>query len=209
MNAITDWLRGLSGPVVYAVVAALVFAEDALFVGFVGFVVPGETSAILGGLLAHQGKVSLTWITVAVVGAAVLGDSVGYEIGRRFGPSLLHTRALRRHEERIDRAREFMSRRGSAAVFFGRFVAFVRTMVPALAGTSRMPYRRFLFYNAVGGIAWGVGCTLLGYFAGAAYGRIEGFAGRVAAIALAALVVVAVVVWHLRRRRARRRDQRS
>ncbi|MFD0398916.1 DedA family protein [Kitasatospora sp. NPDC127121] len=199
MHSITDWLDGLSGPVVYAVVAALVFAEDALFFSFL---IPGESAAVLGGFLAHQGRVSIGWLVLAVVGAAVLGDSVAYEIGRRIGPAVLDTRMLRRHEEQLDKARDLIRRRGPAAVFFGRFVAFFRPVVPTLAGVSRMPYRRFLLFNALGGLAWGVGFTLLGYFAGAAYTKVEGTVGGVVAALLAAAVVIALIVWRVRRRRS-------
>ncbi|WP_035870569.1 DedA family protein, partial [Kitasatospora cheerisanensis] len=198
MHAVTDWLSRLSGPVVYAVVGALVFAEDALFFGFV---LPGETAAVLGGLLAHQGKVSLGWMVLVVVAAAILGDSTGYEVGRRLGPAVLRTRSMRRHADRIEGARDLIRRRGPVAVLLGRFVAFFRALMPALAGVSRMPYRQFLLYNAVGGLIWGVGFTLLGYFAGSAYSRVEGTVGRSLALAVAAVVVVALVVWRARSHR--------
>jgi membrane-associated protein len=198
MHAVTDWLSGLSGPVVYAVVAAMVFAEDALFFGFV---LPGETAVVIGGVLASQGKVSVWLLALVVVVAAIAGDSVGYEVGRHLGPRILSTRALSRHADRVAGAQEMIRRRGPVAVFFGRFIAFFRAMMPALAGVSRMPYRRFLFYNALGGLIWGVGFTLLGYFAGAAYTRVEGLAGRGIAVVLALAAVTAAVVWHLRRRR--------
>ncbi len=198
MHAITDWLGGLSGPVVYAVVAALVFAEDALFFGFV---LPGETAVVIGGVVASQGRVDVRWLTLTVVLAAIAGDTVGYEAGRHFGPRILDTRALRRHATRVENAQELIRRRGPAAVFFGRFIAFFRAMMPALAGASRMPYRRFLVFNALGGIVWGVGFTLLGYFAGAAYSGVEGLVGRGIAIVLAVVVVAGVIVWHVRRRR--------
>ncbi|MEU9078038.1 DedA family protein [Kitasatospora sp. NPDC048538] len=200
MHAITDWLRSLSGPVVYAAIGGMVLAEDALFFSFF---IPGETAAVLGGFLAHRGSVSLAWMVLVVVCAAVLGDTVGYEIGRHLGPTILRTRPLRRHVERVGTAQDLIRRRGPAAVFVGRFVAFFRPLVPSLAGMSRMPYRRFLFYNALGGVAWGVGFTLLGYFAGAAYTRVEGTVGRVAAIAIAGIVAVALLVWFLRRHRSR------
>ncbi|GAA2825135.1 DedA family protein [Kitasatospora sp. CM 4170] len=203
MHSITDWLRGLSGPVVYAVVGGMVFAEDALFFSFF---IPGETAAVLGGFLAHQGRASIGWMVVVVVCAAVLGDSAGYEIGRHLGPAIIRTRPLRRHAERVGTAQDLIRRRGPAAVFVGRFIAFFRPLVPSLAGMSRMPYRRFLFYNVLGGVAWGVGFTLLGYFAGAAYSRVEGTVGRVAAIAIAAVVAVTLLVWYLRRRRSRGRE---
>ena len=198
MGAITDWLGSLSGPVVYAVVFALVFCEDALFVGFV---LPGETAVVLAGVLASQGKVSVWWLAAVVVLAAIAGDSVGYEVGHRFGPRILTTRPLRGHRERIAKAQDLIRRRGPEAVFLGRFIAFFRAMMPALAGISHMPYRRFLLFNALGGLAWGVGYTLLGYFAGNAYSRIEAQVGHYVAIAVAAVVVIALVAWHLRRRR--------
>ncbi len=199
---ITGWLAGLSGPAVYAAVAALVFCEDALFFGFV---LPGEASVVLGGVLAGQGQVSVCWMALAVVGAAIAGDSVGYEVGRRFGPAILASRPLRRHQGRVSSARDLIRRRGAVAVFLGRFVAFFRAMMPALAGISRMPYRTFLLFNVLGGLAWGVGFTLLGYFTGTAYVQVEHAVGRALAVVLAAVVIAALAAWHLRRRRARRR----
>lgn len=204
MHSITDWLSGSSGPVVYAVVAALVFCEDALFFGFV---LPGETAVVLGGVLAGQGRVSVYWLCAVVVIAAVAGDSVGYEVGHRFGPRILETRLLRNHHDRIDKARDLIRRRGPAAVFLGRFIAFFRALMPALAGISHMPYRTFLPFNALGGLVWGVGFTLLGYFAGNAYQRVEREAGTAVAVAVAAIVVVVLVVWHLRRRRGGQAEQ--
>ncbi|MCX5316775.1 DedA family protein [Streptomyces sp. NBC_00154] len=198
MNAITNWLGGLSGPLVYAVVGALVFAEDALFFGFV---LPGETAVVLGGVLANPGQISVYWLALTVVLAAVAGDTVGYMIGHHFDPRILTTRALRHHEQRIEKAQDFIRRRGPEAVFLGRFIAFFRAMMPALAGISRIHYRRFLLFNSLGGLVWGVGFTLLGYFAGSAYQRVEAVAGRVVALAVAVLVVGGLIAWHVRRRR--------
>lgn len=198
MHSITDWLSRSSGAAVYAIVGALVFCEDALFFGFV---LPGETAVVLGGVMASQGRVSVYWLAAVVVLAAVAGDSVGYEVGRRFGPRILETRPLRGHRKRIDQARDFIRRRGPAAVFLGRFIAFFRAMMPALAGISRMPYRTFLLFNALGGLVWGVGFTLLGYFAGSAYKQVEKTAGTAVAAVVAAVVVVALVVWEVRRHR--------
>lgn len=205
MHSITNWLQQASGPVVYAVVAALVFGEDALFVGFV---LPGETAAVLGGVIASRGRVSVYVMCAVVVAAAIVGDTVGYEIGARAGPRILDTRALQGHRERIAKAQDLIRRRGPAAVFLGRFVAFFRAMMPALAGISRMRYRVFLPFNAAGGLVWGVGFTLLGYFAGAAYKKVERTAGTAAAIVVAVVVVAALVVWHVRRRRGEQAEER-
>jgi membrane protein DedA with SNARE-associated domain len=198
MHSITNWLSHSSGPALYAVVVALVFCEDALFFGFV---LPGETAAVLGGVVASRGGVDIVWLCVAVVLAAVLGDSVGYEVGRQIGPRILETRALKPHQDRISRAQELIRRRGPAAVFLGRFIAFFRALMPALAGISHMPYRIFLLFNALGGLAWGVGFTLLGYFAGDAYKRVEKTAGTAVAIVVAVVVVGAFVFWQVRRHR--------
>ncbi|MEU6140771.1 DedA family protein [Streptomyces sp. NPDC047081] len=197
MSALTHWLSELSGPVVYVVVAALVFAEDAFFFGFV---LPGETAVIVGGVLARQGVVDLVWLSAAVVLAAIAGDGVGYEIGRRLGPRFA---GGHRQTTQVEKARDLVRRRGPAAVFFGRFIAFVRSFVPAMAGVSEMRYRRFLLYNALGALLWGVGNAVLGYVAGAAYERAEGLVGRTLALVVAVLVVVALVVWRVRRHRER------
>jgi membrane protein DedA with SNARE-associated domain len=181
--------------VVYLLVGLLVFAEDALFVGFV---LPGETAAVLGGVAASRGHVSLTLMCLTVVGAAVLGDSVGYWVGARYGTRLLSVPALQRRRDRLDAARATLARRGGLAVFFGRFVAFLRAVMPFLAGSSGMPYRRFLVYNAAGGVVWGVGSVLLGYLAGNSYAAIEKVVGQAAAVVVAVLVIAGLVVWRIR-----------
>jgi membrane-associated protein len=191
-----------SPALVYLVVTALVFAEDAVFVGFV---LPGETAAVLGGVAAARGNVSLTGMIVAVVLAAIVGDSVGYEVGRYAGPRMLRARMLDRHRDRLEAARALLARRGSAAVFLGRSVAFFRAVMPALAGMALMPYRRFLVANAAGGIVWGVATVLLGFLAGNSYERVERAFGRGVAVAVAAVLLLALGVWVLRRRRSERR----
>lgn len=196
MTGFLDHLLGLHGIVIYLIVALLVFGEDALFIGFV---IPGETAAILGGVAADRGSVSLPVMCAVVVVAAIVGDTVGYEIGARYGHRLLSLGPARRRAERIEGARRLLARRGGPAVFGGRFVAFLRAVMPFLAGTSRMHYRRFLAYNAAGGLVWGTGAVLLGFLAGNSYEAIERTVGRAAAFAVAGVVVLAVVVWRVRR----------
>jgi len=191
----------LSAPsvVVYALVGLLVFAEDALFVGFV---LPGETAAILGGVAASRHHVHLGIILAVVVAAAIVGDSVGFEIGRRFGARMLGIRILRKHRHRLADAQRLLARRGGWAVFLGRFTAFFRAVMPALAGTAEMPYPRFLAFNAVGGVVWGTGAVLVGYLAGDSYQRIEKAVGRGGAAAVAVIAIAALIVWSVRRRHA-------
>ncbi len=128
-----------------------------------------------------------------VVFAAVTGPLVGYEIGRHLGSRLIAARRMRRVAAGMDRARAVLRRRGGLAVLVGRFVAVLRALMPAVAGTTRMPYRTFLFYNVLGGIIWGIGYCLLGYAAGSAYAAIERTVGTGVAVAVAVVVVAALV----------------
>ena len=203
LQQILDQILNAPAWAVFLVVGLLVFAEDALFVGFV---LPGETAAVLGGVAASRGHVEMFAMCVIVVAAAIVGDSVGYEAGRHFGPRILQVRPLRRHQNRLGDAQAFLARRGGSAVFLGRYVAFFRAVMPALAGSSRMPYRRFLIYNAAGGIAWGIGFVLLGYLAGNSYARIEKAVGQGVAVVIAVIVIAALIVWRVRKARRERSD---
>jgi membrane-associated protein len=198
VSGLLDKLTNLPAEWVYTLVGLLVFAEDVLFVGFV---LPGETAAILGGVAAGFGHVPLPAILAVAIVAAIVGDSVGYEIGRRYGTRLLETRPLVRRRERIDAARRKLAARGGPAVFAARFVAFLRSTMPFLAGLSRMRYRTFLAYNAAGGIAWSTGIVLAGFFAGSSYQRIEKVFGPATAAIVVLVVLVALITWRIRRRR--------
>ena len=199
LTSIVSGLAHLSGWVAYALIVALVFGETAVFLGFV---LPGETAVVIGGALASRGHLSLATLSAVVVAAAVTGPMVGYEIGRRMGDRLFAARALRRMPGGPQRARTVLRDRGALAVLLGRFVAFVRAVIPAAAGAVRVPYRTFLLYNVIGGIVWGVGYCLLGYLAGSAYSAVESRVGTGLAVAVAVAVVAAVAVWVVRRRRA-------
>jgi membrane-associated protein len=205
MSGVVHQILTVPGWAVLVAVGLLVFAEDALFVGFV---LPGETAAVLGGVAAKLGHAPLWAVLVVVGAAAVLGDSVGYEVGRTFGPRLLRMRALDRRRARLDDARALLARRGGSAVFLGRWVAFFRAVMPALAGTARMPYPRFLAFNAAGGILWGTVVVLVGYAAGASYATVERTVGRGAALVVLAIALVALAAWRIRKHRAERHTGR-
>lgn len=206
MTAFLDQVLGAAPWAVLLVVGLVVFAEDALFVGFV---LPGETAAILGGVAAHRGHVAFVAVLAVVVVAAIVGDSVGYEVGRLIGPRVLASRLLERRRERIGQAQDFLARRGGWAVLLGRWVAFFRAVMPALAGVARMPYRTFLPFNAAGGIVWGSVVVTAGYLAGASYAAVEKALGRDAALVVLAVVLVGLLVWHLRKRFANGRASRD
>jgi membrane-associated protein len=201
MSSLVHRILELPGWLVLLVAGLVVFAEDALALGFV---LPGETVALLAGAAAKLGHVSLTGVLIVVIAAAIVGDSVGYEVGRHLGPPVLRLPLLQKRRNRVDDAQAFLARRGGAAVFLGRWTAFFRAVMPFLAGTARMPYPKFLAWNAAGGLTWGATVVLLGYAAGASYAQVEKTFGRDAAVVVLAIVIVAVVVWRLRRHRAER-----
>ena len=191
-------ILGLPGWLVLLVAGAVVFAEDALFVGFV---IPGESVALLAGAAAKLGHVSLAGVLVTVIVAAIVGDTVGYEVGRHLGPRVLRMGFFANRRKRLDDAQEFLARKGGSAVFLGRWVAFFRAVMPFLAGSARMRYLKFLGFNAAGGLAWGAVVVLLGYVAGASYAQVEKSFGTYAALAVLAVVLVAAVVWRIRKHR--------
>ncbi|WP_019482583.1 DedA family protein [Arthrobacter sp. TB 23] len=195
MSQIIDFIMSLSGPLVYVIVGALTFGEAA---AFIGLVLPGETALFIGGVIASQGHINLGIMLAVAVLAAIAGDSVGYEIGRRFGTGLKNSRAGRFvGAERWAKGEQFLSKRGGSAVLIGRWVGLLRALVPALAGMGRMPYRTFLLYNSIGGTIWATTVVLLGYFAGQSYKTVEQYLGRASLILtliLAGFLLLALVV---------------
>jgi membrane protein DedA with SNARE-associated domain len=193
-------IQHLPAGLVYGLVILLVFGEAALFIGFV---LPGETAVIVAGVVASQGHVNVGLLCLLVVVSAIVGDSVGYAVGHRYGASLLKLPIVRDRRVSIERALDGLARRGPTYVFVGRFTAFLRAVMPGLAGMSKMHYRRFLVANALGGALWGVGYTLLGYFAGNALAKIEKFASWFG-VAVLVLVIGLIAVFHFRRKRKER-----
>jgi membrane-associated protein len=145
----------------FILLTLFIFAEAA---AFVGFVLPGETSLLIGGVLAH-GKVWPLWLFLLVsVIAAITGDTVGYEVGKHFGPRIKTNRFGRLiGEKRWNLAQHVFDKYGGWAIFFGRAQALLRALVPALAGLNKVPYKVFLRWNAAGGIVFCALVVILGY----------------------------------------------
>ncbi len=205
MSGFLDGILNLPPLLIYLVVGLVVFAEDAVFVGFV---LPGETAAVLGGVATYLGTTDLAATIVVVVVAAIVGDTVGYEVGKHvFGPKVLDGRFLGHHRAKLARAEAFLQTRGGSAVLLGRFTAFFRAMMPALAGASGMPYRTFIVWNAAGGVVWGTLFVVLGHVAGQSYKAVEQTVGRGLAIGVLAIVVVAVIAWRVYERRKDKREE--
>ncbi len=164
---------------------------------------PGETALVLASIMASQGKLQIELVLLIAATSAIVGDNIGYWIGRLGGRRLLTSPRGPFHERRIaliDYGDRFFARHGAKAVFLGRWMALVRVTAAWMAGMNHMRFRTFFLWNAAGGISWAVGVGLVAYFAGnAAVHVIERF-GVIAAVALG-VAVVAGFVWIRRRER--------
>lgn len=202
LNAIASHVLGLPPWIALLVVFALPALESS---AFVGFIFPGEVALILGGVMAYEGNVSLAAVLAAGIAGAVAGDSVGYAVGRRYGRRLLDGTVGRFvTRSQLDRGERYLAARGGRAVFFGRFTAALRVLIPGLAGMSRLPYRTFLLFNVTGGLAWATMSVLLGYLGGSSWRHAEQVASHVGLSVLGVVVVIVLVgVWRFRRTTAR------
>lgn len=197
-----DWLSlpeldTLQAGAVYAVLFTMIFAESGLLVGFF---LPGDTILFTAGLLAAEpgSELSLPVLMGGVFVAAVAGDSVGYASGRRYGRPWVLRRAGRAAAH-VERAEVFYERYGWFALVAARFIPWVRTLTPIVAGVARMPYRRFLSANVTGAVVWGAGLVALGYVAHSVP-AVRWVAYTVAGLSVLASVI-APVVGRLRSRR--------
>ena len=198
VQSLVDSLGDQINPWGYVVLFLLCLLEAS---AFIGLFVPGESAQLLAGVLAEQGKLSLgACIAWAVVGA-ILGDSLGYEIGRHFGPRLRRTWLGQRiGPQRWEQAHDFVRRNGGRSIFLGRFVGVLRALVPAIAGDARMPYGQFFVWNVAGALVTAPAVIAAGYMAGSSYHIVERRLGQ-AAYAMLGIVIAFVVFRHLRQRR--------
>jgi membrane protein DedA with SNARE-associated domain len=186
---------------------ALVFLLPALEASaFLGFILPGETAVVVGGFLSYEGKLPLALVLALACAGAIIGDSVGYEVGGRWGDALL-AKAPKRFVKpaHVEQGKQLINRLGGRAVFIGRWTAVLRALVPSLCGTSRMHYRSFLLWNALGGVTWATAFTLIGYLAGTAWQKVEHYTNVVsyALFGAALVLVVGIILWNRRRQAAR------
>jgi len=182
--------------VILSIAGLVVFGECALLVGMV---LPGETVAVLAGAAAAIGQTSLASVLVVVLAAAILGDNVGYAVGRRAGPRLHRRVTNPARRQRLAGAEARLRLRGGLAVFLGRWTPFVRSVLPSLAGISRMPYAKFLAWDLLGAGSWAVASVLAGYAAGRSYEQVVDWFGTAGAVLLGAFIIVGVAVWSWRR----------
>jgi membrane-associated protein len=148
----------------YVGIAAVIFAESGLLIGVI---LPGDSLLFTAGFLASQGFLDIAIVVSIAFVAAVVGDSVGYWLGKRFGPTVFsRPGSLLLDPRHISRAERFYDRHGPKTIVLARFVPLMRTFAPVLAGVGSMRYRTFLGYNILGGALWGIGLPLAGYWLG-------------------------------------------
>ncbi|HEX4728888.1 MAG TPA: DedA family protein [Jatrophihabitans sp.] len=203
MGHLLDGILRLPPPLVLALVFLFPAVEASVFVGVL---VPGEIGIVLGGVLANQHKLALWAVLLAAIAGAIMGDSVGYWVGKRYGEWILRRLPNRIiDEDKIQRAEQTVRRYGGRAVFVGRFTAALRALVPGTAGMSQVRYGKFLAWNVAGGTIWATAYVLIGYLAGSQYQRIEKYANYIGVVVL--LIIAAVLI--LRRRAATRQHRSS
>jgi membrane-associated protein len=164
---------------------------------------PGETALVAAAVLASQGKLNIVLVTVIGVASAIIGDNIGYLLGRKLGRDVLAVRGPgQAHRiKALDAGDRFFAKHGTKAVFLGRWVALVRIAVAWLAGINHMPFKQFFFWNALGGLTWGITVSVLAYLAGNAIVHVLSTVGVVAAAALAVALFVGYGYFKLRQRR--------
>jgi len=198
--SISEWIHRTADSLIahnlqtplFALLIFFAFAEAA---AFVGFVLPGETSLLIGGVLAHAGVWNVWVFLGAAILGAIAGDSVGYEVGKHFGPKIKKNAFGRLvGEKRWKLAQAIFDRYHGGAIFFGRAQALLRALVPALAGMNRVPYRQFLKWNAAGGITFSTIVVLLGYEFASSLATLEKYLRFWAIFFLAAVVIVVLIL---------------
>ncbi len=183
----------------YLGIFAMLFTETGLLVGFF---LPGDSLLVTAGILAAYGTLSLPLVMVAGVAGAIAGDSVGYFIGEKTSPRLFHRPKSRFfNPENVRRAQDYFDQYGAKTLILARFIPVVRTFAPIVAGVAKMPYGRFLSYNALGGVLWGAGVPLVSYFLGSLIPNLDQYL----LLIIGLVVVVSVIPVGLELLRARRR----
>lgn len=173
----------------------VVFAESGLFIGFF---LPGDSLLFTAGFLASQGFLNIYILALGSFIAAVAGDSAGYYFGKKIGPAIFNREdSLFFNKEYLQRAKDFYEKHGGKTIVLARFMPFIRTFAPIVAGVGQMRYGNFLFFNIFGGFAWAVGVTFLGYFLGNTIPNVDHYILPI----LAAIIIISVLpgIWHILR----------
>ncbi|HEV2412987.1 MAG TPA: VTT domain-containing protein [Candidatus Saccharimonadales bacterium] len=187
-------IEGASSTVGIIAILAILFAESGFFVGLI---LPGDTLLFAAGFLLsqHYLHINIYLFYVLMMLAAILGSNLGYYLGRKFGPKVFAREdSVFLHKENITRAKKFYKRHGGKTIFLSRFIPTVRTFAPLIAGIGGMTYRRFMFFNVLGGVFWVALITTLGYFLGARFkGSIDHYVLPIVAIVIISSWIPAII----------------
>lgn len=184
----------------YAGLFGIVFAETGLLVGFF---LPGDSLLFTAGILSGQGFLNIFWLCLVLFLATLLGDNVGYQIGKHAGPKLFSRPKSRLfNPEHLKRSHDFFEKHGGKAVVIARFVPVVRTFSPVVSGVARMPFAKFILYSVVGALLWSVGLTLLGFWLGSTVPNIEKYI--IPGVVLIILLSISPGIWHVVRTKFKR-----
>ncbi|MEI6581840.1 MAG: VTT domain-containing protein [bacterium] len=186
-------LNSLLKTVGYAGIFAIVFAESGLLVGFF---LPGDSLLFAAGFLASQGFFNIALLCVIAFVAAVVGDNVGYQFGKKAGPRVFTKKdSLVFNTKNVEKTQAFYKKHGGKTIILARFIPVVRTFAPVVAGVGKMEYKTFLFFNLIGGLLWGVGVTMLGYLIGNVVPDVDKYLLPIALVII--LISIAPALWHI------------
>lgn len=192
-SSIFDYILQFGVFVAYIILFAIIFAESGLLIGFF---LPGDSLLFTAGFLASQGVFNIYILVLLFFIAAVFGDSAGYAFGRRFGKKLFERKdSLLFHKDNLLKTRKFYQKHGKKTLILARFLPVVRTFAPIIAGIADMHYPTFLVYNVIGGLLWGVGVTLAGFFIGSLIPDVDRY--LIPIIFLIVFISVAPTVYHV------------
>lgn len=168
----------------------IIFAESGMMVGFF---FPGDTLLFAAGIFAATGKLSIVTAIAVIAVAAILGDNIGYLIGKHLGPKLFKKNGLVFRKEYIDKAEKFYEKYGTKTMLIAHFVPVIRTFAPVTAGAGQMNHKQFIIFDAIGDIAWALIVTLTGYFIGSRIPGIENYIEPVLLLVVLAVLLPAIV----------------
>jgi len=186
---------------------AIIFSETGLLVGFF---LPGDSLLVTAGLFCTSANpeqaplLNIVTVNLAVMAAAIVGDTVGYWIGAKSGPRLFsREQSLLFSKKHLLRTKEFYERHGGKTIIIARFMPFIRTFAPVVAGIGRMNYRRFVSFNVIGGVAWTLSMTLLGFTMGKVYPPITKQIDKVIIVIIAVSLIPGAIGWLSNRKKAK------
>lgn len=171
----------------YLGIFTIVFLESGLLIGFF---FPGDSLLFTAGFLASQGYLDVTILVIGCFIFAVLGDSIGYYIGKKLGPKIFSKEnSFLFNKKHLDKAQKFYDKHGGKTIILARFVPIIRAFAPVVAGAGKMDYKRFVFFNLVGGILWAIGVTLAGYYLGSLIPDVDKYL-----IPIVGLIIIASIL---------------